>query len=608
MKTLKLFNAVVAKKSKANNKPFVSEDGFIIESDALWAKNKIVQYYAKEKLSGNDLNKTFHKSWEKIQNSSELTLLIEQIVHYFTTYGTNFTTEAYIPKGELNIPVDLRFKVIKAYTKDEMTEKCLNLLQSGIALTEETIDDVLSILSDELNYKFTGKEGIRNKEAIIKIADMYNVLPDDTMEFFRYIIYRSTNESLLIKNERTISAIKASKFNPAVQFKEFGLERLAEIFNRFKPLFLAYKPKCSGVINKISKLSKKHHKALVQNPLNNATQELLTAKELHWLENATVFSLIKTLWACQKRINGQTTYIYHIRNGKAYAAKNENVNIDVASKNFDFIMNFMEEKFSLDGIKVFLPKDVSYGLPTSEKMFVGNFPTGTRFFAEKMAAGIYWENSWGANDLDLSSVDISGNKVGWNASLRNEGRTLLHSGDLTNASNGAVEYLYAQNGLDSPSIVLNNVYSGNYDCEYKIIIGKGNDITTKYMMDPNNLFMEAKCKSVGKETILGFILPEEGGERQSFVLLNSSIGNLPVSGNSPAVQLAITALTEEWTGNPMTFNDLIMLLGAEIVSEKEEADVDLSLDKVEKDSFVNLLQGKIQKKPETIKEKVVEQQ
>jgi len=60
MKTLKLFNAVIAKPS--NEKPFVSEDGFIIEPDALWAKDKILAYYKKEKLDGNDLNKTFHKS------------------------------------------------------------------------------------------------------------------------------------------------------------------------------------------------------------------------------------------------------------------------------------------------------------------------------------------------------------------------------------------------------------------------------------------------------------------------------------------------------------------------------------------------------------------
>ncbi|AYN01897.1 SAM-dependent DNA methyltransferase [Chryseobacterium sp. 3008163] len=39
MKTLKLFNAVLAKESDA--KAFISEDGFMIEPDAVWAKKKL---------------------------------------------------------------------------------------------------------------------------------------------------------------------------------------------------------------------------------------------------------------------------------------------------------------------------------------------------------------------------------------------------------------------------------------------------------------------------------------------------------------------------------------------------------------------------------------
>jgi hypothetical protein len=68
MKTLKLFNAVIAKKE--NEKPYVSELGFIIEPNAIWAKQRIVDYYTREQLNGNDLNKTFHKSWQKIKEST----------------------------------------------------------------------------------------------------------------------------------------------------------------------------------------------------------------------------------------------------------------------------------------------------------------------------------------------------------------------------------------------------------------------------------------------------------------------------------------------------------------------------------------------------------
>lgn len=157
MKTLQLFNAVLARKSY--EKPFLSDDGFIIEPDALWAKSEIISYYAKEKLNGNDLNKTFHKSWNKIKNTSRIDLFFEQLKHYISTYGSDFQSEIYIPDEILNVPdMKLSFKVIKAYSAEEMQEKCLALLRSGIALKEETIDDLLSVLHTELEYDFTGKE------------------------------------------------------------------------------------------------------------------------------------------------------------------------------------------------------------------------------------------------------------------------------------------------------------------------------------------------------------------------------------------------------------------------------------------------------------------
>jgi len=229
MKTLKLFNAVLAKPSR--EKTFVSTQGYIIEPEALWAKKRILRFYKKEKLDGYGLNKSFHKSWKKIYTSSREELLIEQIRHYISTYGSGFEDVVYIPQEVLKVPdAKATFKYIKAYSAAELTEKCLKLLQSGIALKEETLNDIISVLVDELAYRFTGTERIRNKEAIVKIADMYGVLPTDTMAFFRYIIYRATGQSLLIKSKEVIDVIKASNYNPAAQFEQFGLEKLATIF------------------------------------------------------------------------------------------------------------------------------------------------------------------------------------------------------------------------------------------------------------------------------------------------------------------------------------------------------------------------------------------
>ncbi|MDW3196524.1 MAG: hypothetical protein R8G66_29380 [Cytophagales bacterium] len=584
MKTLQLFNAVVARES--NERAFVSEKGYVIDSGALWAKNDILQFLKKENLDGYGLNKTFHKSWKTILNSSREKLWMEQVRHYISTYGSDFQDTIYIPNDVLDVPdVKLAFKFIKAYSEEQMISKCLQLLQSGIALKEETIDDLLSVLVDELRYEFDGSENIRNKEAIVKIADMYCVLPSDTMEFFRYIIYRATGDSLLIKSNEVINEISRSKYNPTVQFEQFGLEKVAEIFNRFKPLFLAFKNKCPKTINKLAKLSKTHHQPMVQNPLNLVSSVVLTESEQHWLDRATPFALFKALSACHNRMAGQYAFNYRVRNGKSFV-KTGKVS-GAVWPNYEFLFNYMKGRFELTGKTFFLPEDVEFALPTSEKMYVGNVPTGSKFYGRALAVGVYWENQWGARDLDLSGLNIGG-KIGWNAQYKMGKGELLYSGDMTNASNGAVEYLYAQDGLHMPTLVQNNVYSGTGNCEYKIIVGRGDQVDYNYMMNPNNLFLETKCQSVQRQTILGMMIPEK--DQQCFVLLNMGAGETRVSGNSEVSLKAIKALYQQWS-NPLSFRELVIELGGEIVMNRSQADYDFSLDQLQKDSFTKVFEG-----------------
>lgn len=161
----------------------------------------------------------------------------------------------------------------------------------------------------------------------------------------------------------------------------------------------------------------------------------------------------------------------------------------------------------------------------------------------------------------------------------------MYSGDMTSAPQGAVEYLYANRGLNTPTLIMNNVYSGDAECDYKIVVGKGDNISRDYMMDPNKVFAEAKCKSVQRQTILGMLLPK--GEKQCFVLLNFGAGHSHVSGNSEIAVLATNALYQQWY-EPMSFNELIKELGATVADEKSDADFDFSLENLEKDSFTKI--------------------
>jgi len=217
-------------------------------------------------------------------------------------------------------------------------------------------------------------------------------------------------------------------------------------------------------------------------------------------------------------------------------------------------------------------------------MFVGNIPTGSRFSGKKMAVGMYWENEWGARDIDLHGINLNGH-VGWNSSYNQGDGALMYSGDITNAPNGAVEYLYAGKGLKDPTLVQINIFSGLDTCKYKIIVGKGDKMSREYMMDPNNLFLEVKVESVQKQNILGLFLPK--GEKQSFVLLNFGAGTSRVSGKNNITEIANKALAQQWE-NAYTFNDLITVLGGEFSETREDVDYDFSLDTLEKDSFIKI--------------------
>lgn len=582
--TLKLFNCVPAK--EGTQAKLYIQHGLILDQNAVWADKQIQEYYQSNLLKGEDLNKTFHKSWLKILDSTREDLLVEQLKHYFSTYGSDFQEEIYIPEEVLNLQgTKLKFKTIKGYSKEVITTKCLGILGNGLALEQETIEDVLALLS-LLGHTFESLKGINNKEASIIISDKYGIYPEDNISALRYCVYKSTGESLLIKSEDTINAIKSSTFDPSVVFNSVGLIEMSKIFNRFKPLFLSYKKVCPSVINKIARLSKKHHEPLVSNPLNLVTSIKLQESDTHWLENASVFALFKSLNACYTRIHGQVDFVYRVRNGKSWTKQGKNLsesNKKLLGSNFNFILKHLKNTINLKGKEFFIPKYVSYALPTSEKMFVGNIPTGTKFIGEKLAVGIYWENSWGATDLDLSGVNLSG-KIGWNATYNQED-SLLYSGDMTNAPNGAVEYLHCSGENIPPTLVQNNVYNGDSDCSYKIVVGHGDEVTKEYMMNPEKVLCEVKCKSVQNQMCLG-LLKSEGGNN-TFTLLNFASGNVRIGGESELSTISCNALVSQYD-NQYNLNNLIEYLGGKVVDSMTENSYNLSTDCLEKDTLISI--------------------
>ena len=109
--------------------------------------------------------------------------------------------------------------------------------------------------------------------------DYLDIVPENPTEFLRYLVYKATDSTLLIKNEETIDAIKQGVKKPSIVglFNKYnqrhGYARLSEIFHRFKPIFLAFKEngRLKPVINKLRKLASTNHMPMAEDYLNTVT-------------------------------------------------------------------------------------------------------------------------------------------------------------------------------------------------------------------------------------------------------------------------------------------------------------------------------------------------
>lgn len=593
MISLKLFNGVLAKYIDGDNMDYsLLEYGIVIEPSALWALDDIKQYISQTILDENELNKGIHKSWKKIKESNRFELLLEQIKHYISTYGSNFEDEVYLPSEELDLPEkkDLKLIVIKGYSRDELIDKSMSLLSSGIALKEETQDDIMQLLVDQLDYRPSVDE-IKNKEFACRLIDKTKDYPTNPVEFLRYLVFKGTNSVLLIKNDATIDILRMSEYDFSFDLENYDTIKLSQIFNRFKPLFLAMKAnsnrKTKSIINTIARLSKKHHKPIVENPLNKATSEKLSVDDMGWLNNASIFFLFRVLKACHNRIEGQENFLYKIRNGKSWYNTVEKKNVGICTYNLNYIIYYLKKRINFDGKKFYFPDYIDYALPTSEKMFVGNIPSGSIYKADKLAVGVYWKNEWGARDLDLSALNVGG-KVGWNAEY-NQNDDIYFSGDITDAPDGAVEYLYFNDELESPSLIINNIYHGAVGTKFKLIIGRGDNVNMDYLLNPNNNVIQLSAELNQVQNIMGFVIPHKTVKK--FIIMNTGSGNISASiYNSD--NKTIKALYEEYS-NPFKFSKLIKLLGGEVVKEKtDDVDYDFSVENLNKTSFISFFDRK----------------
>lgn len=624
--TIRLFKAVPIKtKRKKINKELLEKTikkGFIFSPEVVYNYtnyNELIGLVEKTiGITAEELNSSFHKSWKKVKEADIELLVMEQLIHYLTTYGFKEMgiynkDSVYIPSEKLEIPdidiENLKLVVIKGYTKEELKVKLLDLLNSGIALKEETMDDVLDV-STFLELGEEEIKEIKNKEVKVALYDYLNLVPEAPVEFLRYIVYKAVDKTLLIKSPELIAEIKDQKNLNIVKLfrdydKEHGLDRLAEIFYRFKPLFLAFRTnqKLKIIINKLRRLAVKYHKPMQEDYLNSITSKIKKGEKIEVkrlkdeLEKVNVFRKIRLSYALKFRTKDAESILYKIRNGKGYATKFSFIKRGKIKEILKIVLDSIANDVSknVKGKKIYIPDHITYSLPATEKQFTGNFPSGTFVSIPKdMIVGINWKNiNERSIDLDLSIIDSSGKKTGWDASYRSEDRSILFSGDITDAPSpkGATELFYVKRQRKESFIIFVNYYNYDADTEvpFKIIVAQEEpkSFIKNYMVDPNNLVSVASTQINKHEKILGLIVTTTNESR--FYFAETYLGRSISSSGSDFVDNSRQYLLDFYE-NTISLEDILVKAGAKIVTDnKKKFDINLSPEELEKDTILNLV-------------------
>ena len=611
-----------------------------------------VKLYGKD---GEKWNQTFHKSWEKVSNAPIEQLILEQIIHYITTYGFEelgiySEDSVYVPKEKLQIPEldkDIELIRIIAYSEKEVADKLMDMLKSGIALSNDTLKDIyeLSDLIDKNSF-----EEIKNRQIRVYLYDKYSIMPEDPEEFLKFIIYKTTNKTIKVQDKETIGALKIGSRKQILScfdayFKEDRdnkMIRLSEIFQRNKNLFLALKinvlkeyddfsefefkrilkeeygecVRLNRLINRISKLSKKYHKPLKLNVLDRLTDSDTEVKLddglIKSLDKITIFREIRIVNGLRYKLKGSNSIVYKIRNGKTFATKNEELKEEEKEtllERYRFIYEHLlnRTKTLFEGKKVYIPNNVEYKAPTSKKQFVSAFPASSSLWINRetdLVFGVHWcnqqiEDNLGNKtdvriDLDIHLQNL-GESFGWNSAYRSEERDVLFSGDMTDAPlpDGASELYYVSRECNDLFVLsLNNYTAAPIDTPFELVVAKAKtdmkaEEMENYVLDPNQIILSIPMKMEANQNMMRLGLVKFMDDEISFIFNSFNTMNRIVSDNGNEVFENNMNYIESYKETALDLKQLLKDSEA-IICNKDEADIDLSLEVIDKSTFIKM--------------------
>lgn len=618
---LSLFNAVVVDDPFADHEVSSAvikrmlRNGYYVSRSVPITSGLLDDIEAVIALSGEKMNAAFHKSWGVVRDTPLEVLVLQQLIHYMTTYGAEqdgvYDSECvYIPLEILDIPevTSLPLVYIQGITVEQLYRSVISL-GLGAALAQDTLNKLRTIVEGyQLSVEVLLPE-IRNKELKVVLKDFLGIVPSDPLEYLRFVVWKLTGDTLLIKSRALIAKLRDLNLEQRAALDallEKAPEDLPKIFYRFKPIFLALKHSSANktFFNRLRKLAPRMHAAMPEDFLNSVTAKarhgnLSITKLKHKLKTASSFRKVRLLNSLLYRQNPADSISYKIRNGKVWAAPFLHKDFRVSDEVVDTVFNSLVEGLieKLSGKLFYIPEGVHYALPATEKQFTGNFPSGTAFSVDQdLIVGVQWHNTPSTRvDLDLSMLSPQG-KVGWDSSYRTQ--DILFSGDVVDAAGpqGATELFYIKHTLPEAKILFVNHYNFNTfllkRCREPVVLKlliareQPDNFKQNYVVDPNNVVASTSLELAAPSLMLGFISSYKGRMRVVF-----SQGSLS-KGTSARMTTSLAHRYKHLLNAPVVSLDKVFLAAGARITTSLPPDgnfIDLSPEVLDKATILELM-------------------
>ena len=537
----------------------------------------------------------FYNNYNEVLSKSRGELWVDQVIHYFTTYGYEafgFKANAWIPSDELKPPEDYpnKFRVIQLLSEGECKARFTSFLKESLASIEDEQERYFLEKLFEEEYYIGNVDDIKSKEVKMIYCKIRGIVPNNPEDFLRFLVYLCTDRVTLIKDKETIETIKNCSYNfNAKTYFEMYLDytELAQIFFRYKPIFLAFKKHegCAPIINKIRRLADTYHRPQSQVGVKNYSQCTKFAKA-NIRKRASNRELVKLINYYLNRYNN----LYNIRNGKIWIGEKK------TGDNFtvlDLILLLKELKDRLKNTykdKLFLlPEGLMYAIPTTEKQMMGPIPWGSfiKIPDKQVSIGISWENQEDTRvDLDLHARSAT-EHLGWNWQYSSYGKDIVYSGDMTDGEHGASEALgFFDYDSEEPFVFSINKYSGPKNTKFNFFVSEATKEKnpynkTKQLITPITMSTESDMQ-------LGFF------RKGIFVFCGGSLseGRVPREQRKDYFDAFVNKYDNTLALSESFIQDVLGGAAIYEVPEKEEY-IDLRPEALSKNTLLNLIDGKI---------------